>query len=102
MTNDTPSRGRATTQQLDELHGMLAEVFSAELQQARDGPDCPECGRKARIEPAMLGQIVKWLSANGIDVPARAAGVDRMLGGLPDMDALEAGLVVSITRARKE
>lgn len=80
--------------QMEALHGLLADVFLSEVQRCHAAGECPP--------PQLLSQIIKWLKDNGIDQPARASGVDRLLGQFPNMDALESGLVVPITRAKKE
>lgn len=94
MTDDNkrpPSR--ATTSALDALHLGLADTFSVELERCRKAGEAPSA--------QFLAQLRSFLKDNSVDVPANDKRFDRLKGSMPDMDALERGLVIPITRAKE-
>lgn len=71
--------GRATTDELDTLHRLVADVLVAELRRAEGRP-----------KPNLLSVIVAFLRSNGIDRPhAIQSQVDELVASMPDFDALQ-------------
>lgn len=64
---------RATTETVDELHGLVAEVLTASLQ-------------SDEVSPQMLAQAIKFLKENGIDAPATSKRMQDLTSALDDLD----------------
>ncbi|MDR7070609.1 hypothetical protein J2X02_003474 [Pseudoxanthomonas japonensis] len=71
--------GRATDEQLDDLHRLVGETLLSELTRytATGEP----------IPPQLFSQVLKYLKDNGIDAPSRAVKLrDRLAETMPDFD----------------
>lgn len=68
---------RATSESLDELHGIVAEVLKA-------GLDSDE------VSPQMIAQAIKFLKENGIDAPATSKRMQDLSLALDELDVDEA------------
>lgn len=71
--------GRATDEQLDDLHRLVGETLLSELTRytATGEP----------IPAQFFSQVLKYLKDNGIDAPSRAAKLrDRLADSMPDFD----------------
>ncbi len=91
MTKKNERTTRATSVEMDALHANLAETYTEALKKYREAGETPS--------PQFLSALQKFLADNGVDVPDRARGVDRLRGQIPDMDELEkSGNVVPLTR----
>lgn len=71
--------GRATDEQLDALHALLAETLLAEFNRYIE--------KGEGVPPQFFAQVLKWLKDNGIDAPSRAVKLrDRLAESMPDFD----------------
>ncbi len=71
--------GRATDEQLDELHGLLGETLLNELNRY--------IASKDPVPPQFVAQVLKYLKDNGIDAPSRAVKLrDRLADSMPDFE----------------
>jgi len=65
---------RATTEIMDELHGLTAEMLIAQLKD------------KENVSPQWLAQAIKFLKENGIDAPATSRRMQDLSSALDDLD----------------
>lgn len=71
--------GRATDEQLDELHRLVGETLLSELSRYITSGES--------IPPQFFSQVLKFLKDNGIDAPSRAVKLrDRLADSMPDFD----------------
>lgn len=88
--NTPPSRGTLTD--FDGLHGALTATYVEALRRYKKAKETPP--------PQFLAALQRFLSENGVDVPAQDKRWDRLKDALPNMDALEqSGNIVPITRS---
>jgi hypothetical protein len=67
---------RATVEQLEALHGLIAEVLLTEIRRRN--------ARKGRKSSRFLSVALQFLKVNGITSPSQSqAAIDALLGELP-------------------
>lgn len=69
--------GRATSDALDALHGLLTDTLVEQIRTATRARD--EHGNPMPVPSALLAQAIKFLKDNGIDSPAKARKVSDVL-----------------------
>ena len=77
---------RATEDLLDELHGLTAESFLAEIRRYRKGEIVDNEGNPLPIPASLLSNAGKFLKDNGIDRPSKPADpLDELAKELPTL-----------------
>jgi len=101
---------RASSDALDGLHALVAEALIEQITAFKEHRlveysrvyDAESDGEQQYIKvfpPALLAQAIKFLSENGIDMPAQSGNrVDTLKKAMPDFDEMERGNVVSIRK----
>jgi hypothetical protein len=98
VANDNNS-SRATEALLDQLHGLTAEMFIAEIRKYKNGEmkvvDKDGNAYTIPVSPALLAQAAKFLKDNGVDRPRRPGNqTDRLAGELEQFEQEFGGNVV--------
>lgn len=80
---------RASDNQMDALHGLLAKTMFDEIEAFIGGHrvavDKEGNTHKLPMPPALLAQAIKFLKDNGVDAPGRSnKGMDRLAKLLSD------------------
>lgn len=76
--------GRATQSDLEELHGLLAEVLVNEIRKQR-----AKSGGRRNGSSRFMGVALAFLKLNGITTPAASQrAIDELLSEMPDLDEL--------------
>lgn len=97
--------GKATTDAMDFLHGLMADSMTDELRRAWERAKAPKLitvgeGKEKRtivnpeyepLSPKLLGVIRAFLKDNGIDAPASAPRFNALVDKLRDLDPEELG-----------
>lgn len=77
---------RATEEQLDGLHSLVATQFTAEIQRYKNGEVRDSDGNILPIPASLLAQAAKFLKDNGVDRAIRAGDpLDALNDELPDL-----------------
>lgn len=76
--------GRAGSDLMDMIHGLVADGLSQELRRAMSATD--EDGNPVPINPQLLDKAMKFLKDNGIDAPKSSPKVDSLAAQLADLD----------------
>lgn len=73
---------RATSEQADALHALVATSLTAEIERYRAAGE--------PLPPALLAQAIKFLKDNEVTAPASTSKrLDRLANALPSMDDLD-------------
>jgi len=89
---------RASGDAVDELHALVTEMIVKEIKAAHSRTACEICKQVPGIPPALLGQAIKFLKDNGVDMPAQTGNrVDTLKDAMPDFDEVERGTRLSPT-----
>jgi hypothetical protein len=76
---------RATVEELEALHGLLAEIMLSELRKQQDKTG----GRNGSSR--LMSVILSFLKDNGVTSPAPSQrAVDALVAEMPDFDELQA------------
>ena len=86
------SKQRASEEELDELHGLVANQFTDEIRRYKGGEVKDADGNKLPIPASLLAQAAKFLKDNGVDRAIRPGDpLDVLNDELPELEEQDYG-----------